>query len=305
MTRSLASVAAAGLLLGGCFTGDLDPLLGGVFVCEAAEDCAVGHECIDGLCVESDSVGGPELRIETPVQLDIFPEGVGGSLPIRLGGTGLTLTAEDSTDSDVGYVEIQIDGALIDTVHAGELESGIDVASVPIPAEAGLHHLMIVARHPDGTAFEGSSATSHIGFWVDDGAEHVGILSPPPAARVPLGDGDDLAMEIASLNFTFVNPGFTAPEDGQDRIGYVNLYIDSDVPSCLPDCNFDYQTSILPAGLSRVNRIVTEQGVLLPGEFGAARLQIVAQTTAHEPYYSSTDAIVFHQVPIQSVVSTP
>ena len=290
------------LVLPACFAGELDPDISGVFVCEAAIDCAVGLECIEGICVDGPGGGGPELLIEAPVQLDVFAEGGSPTLPLRLSGEGLTLTA-DATGSG-GYVEIQIDGALIDTVHEGDLAAGIDVTSLPMPIDPGLHHLTIIARHPDGSAFENEGAIDHIGFWIDDGEEHVGILSPPPAARVPLGEGAEMSIEVASLNFTFVNPGFTAPADGEEAIGYVNLYIDTAVPGCLPECNFDYQTSILPAGLSRVNRIISEQGVLLPDGFGAARLQIVAQTTTHQPYYraAATDSIVYHQVPIQSVV---
>jgi hypothetical protein len=298
-------VLAAIVSLSGCYEAELDALQSGVYVCDDSEDCALGLQCIDGLCIGSEDEVGPELQIDSPAQLEVFPVGSGGRLPMRISGVALELTSDPEGGFGQGYVEIQVDGALIDTVHAGSLEQGIDVDSVPFPLDAGLHHLRVIARHPDGTAYTNPAASEYIGFWVDDGAEHVGILSPAPSTRVPLGQGEELTLDIVSLNYTFVNPGFTAPDDPDPRIGYVNLFIDADVPNCLPACNFDYQTSITPAGLSRVNRITAEQGVLLPDGVGAARLQIVAETPANEPYIrgGNDGGVVFYQVPIQSVVT--
>ena len=303
--RTSVIVTLAVLAAGGCYEAELDARQSGVYSCDVTPDCAIGQQCIDGVCVNDEDETGPTIIIESPVQLDVYPQGAGGTLPVRVVGNNLELTADPQGELGTGYLEIQVDGALADTVHEGDLAAGVDVVSVPFPVEAGLHHLRVIARRPDGTAFDTEGATDDIGVWIDDGAEHIGILSPAPSTRVPLGQGEELNVEIVSLNFTFVNPGFTAPDDPDERIGYVNMFIDADVPNCLPACNFDYQTSILPAGLSRTNRIETEQGVLLPNGVGAARLQIVAQTISNQPYYRTNveNEIVFYQIPIQSVVT--
>ena len=170
----------------------------------------------------------------------------------------------------------------------------------------GLHHVVLSARRLTGERFDGPLSEAHVAFWVDDGEEHVGILSPAPASRVQLG-GEALAIEIAALNFTFVNPGFMDPTAGaESHQGYVHLFVDSDVPGCLPECNFEYQTSIIPRGLSRVNRLTAEQGLLLPEGVGTVRLQIVAQTTANLPYYQTNDPVVlvYDEVPVQSVLGS-
>ena len=80
----------------------------------------------------------------------------------------------------------------------------------------------------------------------------------------------------------------------------------ADVPGCLPECNFDYQTSIIPQGLSRVNRLRAEQGLLLPDGVGTVTLQIVAQTMANTPYYREEDPVelVYDEVPVQSVLGS-
>jgi hypothetical protein len=195
---------------------------------------------------------------------------------------------------------------VIDSIVEGDLEDGIQLDTLPLPQAPGLHHIRLVARHLDGEEFDGERAVAHAAFWVDNHEEQVGILSPPPGTKIPLGDGENLKVEIASLNFTFVNPGFIGPDEVDlTGLGYVHLYVDADVPSCLPGCNFDYQTSIIPAGLSRVNRIIAEEGVLLPEGVGTVKLQIVAQSPENAPYYrdEGTGEVVYYSVAIQSVAS--
>src|SRR5690606_29834320 len=190
------------------------------------------------------------------------------------------------------------------TVTNGDLRNGIDLSTLTLPKVAGLHHVVLLARRHNGEYFENEGAQAHVAFWVDDGREHVGILHPPPASRIP-SDAREIGLEVASLNFTFVNPGFLPPDAGvSPGQGYVHLYLDANVPSCLPSCNFDYQNSILPAGLSRVNRIAVEQNLLLPAGVSTIRLQIVAQTTAHTPYYrdEALQEVVYDEIPVQSVL---
>jgi hypothetical protein len=61
---------------------------------------------------------------------------------------------------------------------------------------------------------------------------------------------------------------------------------------------------LMPAGLSRVNRIITEQPIGLAADVGTVRLQIVAQNLENAPYHQDGGVgdVVFFSVPIQTVV---
>ena len=298
-------VATLTMLLSGCYLAELDPSISGVYVCDDHVDCALGQECLDGICVATSDVEGPVLQIAAPAQLEIFPLDDISALPLIVAGRNLNLGTEESEDPLAGYIEIQLDGALVDTVAAGSLDDGIEIDSLPLPQAPGLHHLRIIARRADGELFESEGAEATIGFWVDDGKEHIGILDPPPSARVPLFEDGGLQVEVAALNFTFMNPGFAGTEDAATPgLGYVHLYVDADIPTCLPGCNLDYQTTLMPAGLSRVNRIITEQPIGLAADVGTVRLQVVAQNLENAPYHQDGGVgdVVFFSVPIQTVV---
>jgi len=295
-----------GLLgLAGCYSAELDPEVAGVYVCEADIDCALGQVCGGGVCRPEGEPLGPALEVTDPPLLHVFPQG-SSNLPISIGGSHLQLTSQESEVLDAGYIEVYVDGALVDAVTDGDLEEGIDLDALAMPQTGGLHHLVISARHLDGQRFDNPESEAHLAFWVDDGAEHVGILSPAPAARVEQ-DLREVRVEVAALNFTFVNPGFLPPgQNIEPSLGYVHLFIDADVPGCLPTCNYDYQTSIIPPGLARVNRLIAERSLVLPEGLGTVHLQIVAQTPGNTPYYrdESNSDLVYDDVPIQSVLKT-
>lgn len=291
--------------LGACYQAELDPEALGVYVCEQDSDCALGSACIDGVCDDPDRSDDIALVVQSPAPLDVFPLGSTGAVPLTIGGRGVVLTAALDDAPEAGYIEISLDGALVDTITEGDLEAGIELDSVAFPREPGLHHIRLEARSADGEPLGRDGVSTSTAFWMDDGQEHVGILDPAPGTRLELTNDTQLAVEVASLNFTFANPGFSAPEDLQaERLGYVSLFLNTDIPSCLPDCNFDYQTTIVPAGLSRVNRIKVEQVLDLPEEIGTTQVQIVAQTMANAPYHREAGAgeLVYHMVPVQSVV---
>lgn len=293
------------LVLDGCYLAELDTSISGVYVCVDDIDCALGHECLDGVCVATEDVEGPVLQIAAPQQLEIFPIDGSAEMPLIVAGRNLNLGTDESEDPLAGYIEVELDGAVVESVAEGSLEDGIEIDSLPLPQAPGLHHLRIVARRTDGAYFESKGAEVAIGFWVDDGKEHVGILDPAPSARVPLFDDGGLQVEVAALNFTFMNPGYAGAEDATTPgLGYVHLYVDADIPSCLPGCNLDYQTTLMPAGLSRVNRIISDQPIGLAADVGTVRLQIVAQSLTNAPYYQDGGAgdVVFDSVPIQTVV---
>jgi len=303
MYSRVHAITIAACLAGGCFSADLDTDVSSVFVCEEDIECPVGLSCAGGLCRSTEDLTGPSIEILDPPMLEIFDIG-STTVPLTVRGSNFELTSVEGESQNAGYIEVYLDGELVDAITGGTLESGIDLPGMAAPTAPGLHHLVLSARRLSGERFESPESEAHVAFWVDDGEEHVGILSPAPASRVQLGE-DEMELEIAALNFTFVNPGFMAPSATPgDHEGYVHLFVDSDVPGCLPECNFDYQTSIIPRGLSRVNRLTAEQGLILPDGVGTVKLQIVAQTTANLPYYQSEDPVklVYDEVPVQSVL---
>ncbi len=305
MSTTFRLLSFAVILASGCFSADLDTSVSSVFVCEDDADCAVGHSCLDGLCRAPGEFNGPTLEIVDPPMLGVFQPG-DVNVPVTVQGTTLELSSVEDDSPNVGYIEVYLDGVLVDAVTEGALESGVNLSPLTTPTEPGLHHIVLSARHLDGERFENPESEAHVAFWVDNGEEHVGILSPAPGSRVQIGTGQ-IEVEIAALNFTFVNPGFLPPTgNGGDHEGYVHLFVDADVPGCLPSCNFDYQTSIIPEGLSRVNRIRAEQGLVLPDGVGTVTLQIVAQTMANTPYYREGDDVelVYDEVPVQSVLGS-
>ncbi len=296
------------LSLGGlstaCYGTELDTSIDGLFACDADSDCTLGSVCSAGICLDRASLEGPSVRVLEPPPLAVFPAGDTTTIPLVVSGEDLVLTDGSTEEPNAGYIEVLLDGAVVDTITEGDLEAGVAIASIIAPEDAGLHHIGLVARRLDGELFSGEEAAVASAFWIDDGREHVGILDPAPGFKVAL-ESDDLSIEIAALNFTFVNPGFVDPQEfDEPGAGYVHLYIDADVPTCIPACNFTHQAAIMPPGLSRVNRLVAERGVLLPGELGTTRIQIVAQDLLQQPYYREGDAteLVFHQVPVQSIV---
>ncbi len=303
-TNDLLFSLALAATVTGCYGLELDPGIDDVYVCEVDSECALGSACVAGVCRDQASLEGPRIRVLEPPLLAAFPIDQTTAIPIVVGGESLVLSDGDSDDAQAGYIEVLLDGAVVDTITEGDLEAGVSLSSVAAPEAAGLHHIGLVARRLDGEPFNGEDAAVASAFWIDDGREHVGILSPAPGFKVAL-ESEELAIEIASLNFTFVNPGFTDPSEvDQNGSGYVHLYIDANVPNCIPSCNFEHQSAIMPAGLSRVNRLEAERGVLLPGELGTTRIQIVGQNLLQEPYYREGDTteLVFHQVPVQSIV---
>ncbi len=305
MSTTFRFLSLAVVLGSGCFSAELDTSVSSVFVCEDDTECAVGFSCVEGLCREPGEFNGPSLEIVDPPMLGVFQPG-DARISVTVRGTSLDLSSVDDDSPRAGYIEVYLDGVLVDAVTEGALESGVQFSSFETPAEPGLHHVVLSARHLDGERFENIESEAYIAFWVDDGQEHVGILSPAPGSRVQIGT-DQLEVEIAALNFTFANPGFLPPgEPGIGQEGYVHLFVDADVPGCLPACNFDYQTSIIPQGLSRVNRIRAEQGLLLPEGVGTVNLQIVAQTMTNSPYYREGDDVelVYDEVPVQSILGS-
>lgn len=308
MTRRvrLCTCLCVGLGSGSCYDATLDPDISGVFACEETEECGIGLQCIDAVCVATDQIVGPVIEIQSPPSLAAFRMGVDRDLSLILRGTNLFLTSDpNSRDPLAGYIDVYLDGVIQGTVFSGNLDQGLTVPPLTLPAQPGLHHIRVAAHRIDGAPFTTPQAQANYAFWVDDGHEHIGILEPAPASKVAKNPDGSVRVEVASLNFTFVNPGFVSQEETPaDPEGYVSLYVDAQVPECLPACTRQYpqyQATLVPAGLSRVNRIAADQAVFLPDHAGTVKLQVVAQDIVHEPYsrQGSENDFVFHTVPIQ------
>lgn len=307
-TRILASALAVTALTQ-CYAAEFDPTVSGVFYCESDADCTLGQRCGDGICRAVGEAFGPTLEITDPPLLQVFPQGGASSFQVDISGTDLALTNElDMVDDPyAGYLQVFVDGALATGVTEGALEDGVTIGNLPMPTQPGLHHVVVKAYHVDGDRFDNPESEAHTAFWVDDGREHVGILTPAPAAELDLQE-PSVSVEVAALNFTFVNPGYVNQNDtdANQRAGYVRLYVDANVPTCLPSCNINYQAAFLPPGLSRVNRMTAENALILPEGIGTIRLQIVAQSTLNTPY--SRDSLdgefVYYELPVQSVVGS-
>lgn len=308
--RILRMLSCFGLGFTACYDATLDPDISGVFACEETDECGIGLQCVNSVCVATDEIVGPVLEIQNPPPLSVLRHGVDHEIALVLRGENLFLTSDiESQDPLAGYIDVHVDGALQTTVTVGNLSQGITLSGLTVPQQPGLHHVRLAARHVDGAPFTTARSEVNFPFWLDDGNEHIGILEPAPMGRVLKNADGSLRVEVASLNFTFVNPGFVPMEEAPTNPeGYVSLYVDAQVPECLPSCTRDfpqYQATLVPAGLSRVNRIVADQAVFLPQQAGTVKLQVVAQDVVHQPYSragSDTD-FVFYSVPIQPTMA--
>ena len=279
------------LTLTGCYDQELDPTLDGVFFCEADADCALGSVCEAQECIRVESVVEPELEVLSPVELQTFASGDPGTLAIAVAGRGMTL---GETGTNPGYVEVLLDGAAVASFTSGDLALGVENPEVTLPTAPGLHHLSFIAMKPDGTRYDADSAFASVGFWIDDGEEHLGVLRPAPGMNVDA----NTVVEVASLNLTLSNPSFTAEDSAEERVAYGHLYIDTGVPGCLPDCNQEHHTMVAPSGLSKVNRIVVPDADL-PVKLGTTWIHVVAQSMSQGPYTRTDTSVVTHGVAIQ------
>lgn len=310
MTRHSLGALLFGISSSGCYDATLDPEVSGVYACEDTRDCGLGLECVDSVCISAEELVGPVLEIQSPEPLTALVYGVDSTVSLIVRADNFILTNDaNSSDPLSGYVDVYVDGVVQTTLTSGNIAEGIPVTQLPISPIAGLHHVRLAARHVDGSPFSTARSELNFPFWLDDGNEHIGIVDPAPTSRVFRSSLGAVRVEIASLNFTFVNPGFLSPDESPtDPAGYVSIYIDAQVPECLPDCPKtlpQYQAALYPAGLSRVNRLVADQAVVLPDQAGTVKLQVVAQDIVHQPYSrsgSETD-FVFYSVPIQPVTA--
>lgn len=291
-------------MMAGCYTAEVDPLLEATYPCDKDSDCALGQTCVIDVCSDGTTPIGPRVEILGPELLQVFPAGSDVSVPIVVGGEGLVLQ-EPGGDNvrGEGHVEVRIDGDVVETITAGDLEGRVETDPQALPAAPGLHRVQVIARQNDGTPYPNEEARIVGAFWIDDGNEHVAFLKPAPDTEIVIGESRDLEIEVVALNFALVNPGLVPTDDlAASRQGHVHVFFDRQIPDCLPDCNFNYESTGFPM-VDPVSRLSVEGGVIGSTTPGTYPLSVVAQTSAHEPYYreSSPDELLFDLIDVLMV----
>ena len=286
------SIVAAAILshVAACYSAEVDPLLEATYACEQDSDCALGQTCLLELCTDGSTLLGPAPEILGPELLQVFPAGTDIMMPIVVGGEGLDLEEPGGENvAGEGHIEVRVDGEMFELITAGDLEGRVQTSPLVVPTVAGLHRIQVIARQNDGAAYANAEARATSAFWVDDGEEHVAFLRPTPGTEIPIGEGDQLEIEVVALNFALVNPGLVPTTELQaPGQGHVHVFFDRQIPDCLPDCNFNYESTGFPAE-NPVSRLSVEGGVLGSSTPGTYPLAVVAQDSAHQPYYRASN----------------
>lgn len=298
-------VAALSTTAAGCYSAEVDPALEATYSCESDSDCAAGQTCVLQLCTDGSTPLGPSPEVFGPELLQVFPAGGEVLMPIVVGGAGLEL-GEGGGDNVAGEgsVDVYVDDELYETLVAGTLEARVQTAPLEVPNEPGLHRIEVVARQNDGSAYPNPEARAVSAFWVDDGREHIGFLRPTPNTEVVIGRGNELQIEVVTLNFTMLNPGFVDTEDlSKPGQGHIHVFFDRNIPDCLPDCNFNYESTGFPQMGETSSRLEVEGGVIGSQTEGTFPLEVVAQDSAHQPYYreGAPDDLLFEVINVLMV----
>jgi hypothetical protein len=143
----------------------------------------------------------PAIAIFSPANLAVFVPGW-EEMRITIEVTDLDL-AEPGGENEpgMGHIEVYLDGDLLDVLTNLNAMGLAETEQFALPSTGGIHRIHAIARHNDGTAYEGTQAQSHGVFWINDGKEHIAIVAPDPHTEVPIGT--DLEIEVAMLNWLF------------------------------------------------------------------------------------------------------
>ena len=298
-----AAVLSICLAWSGCYSGEFDPELDGIYACVSQDECPDGFRCSDAVCQDD---RGPALVIQGPEKLQIFDnDDLRRELTITVRGAGLSLAEPGGSHvKGQGYIELRIDGeeetAIIDS---GFVESSIAVGGLEWPKRPGIHRIEAIARRNDGRAYDNPSARVQSAFWIDDGRPHVAIIAPLPG--VAIANGEAVDVEIQTINFDLVEPGH-APETGVS--GHAHLFVNKVIPACLeeePTCNGGYVAVLFPPDTS-VGTNARFTGELAtrfaPGDLP---LSVVLQSHQHEPYPSSDPLkVVYDSIAIRVLANS-
>ncbi|MCH9685165.1 MAG: hypothetical protein K0V04_27255 [Deltaproteobacteria bacterium] len=252
---ALSFVGACTLMVGGCYTVEFDPTVGGAFRCNLEDEeidssCPSGMSCVNDHCEDEEAL--PSLAVLSPedqLVLETSATVQGGADPfalsIRVQGS-LTLVSATSGAEHVfgeGHVAVFIDNeeqAIID-------EGGIS-SSTPVEIEItnnvpGPHRIALQARRNDGVDYDNEGAFATRLFWLENELEvglrpFVAIKSPWPHTAFSTDD-EDIEVELITRNFTLVPPNTMQA----DSTGHSHIYYDTPWPDCVlqPDgCDKDY-----------------------------------------------------------------
>ncbi len=242
------------LILGGCFTADLDPTAIGVFACsdESEDACPGDLSCVNGRCEAPDTlpdvvIGFPEVDQELP-----FEDEVGATRMVNVTVSGtLVLVNEVFGTPHVfgeGHLEVVADDRPPVIVDAGALGG---ILSVPVVFDntLGPHRISVRAIRNDGIPYDHGEALANRLFFISDGTTPMlGITRPWPGDAFPL-DATTIEVEASVLRFA-LRP---AVENGlpEALTGHLHVYYDRDIDACLADvggCDNEYLTTIVQEG---------------------------------------------------------
>jgi hypothetical protein len=267
------------LVLGACFTADLDPDLTGVFACSETEPCPGELLCVNARCEQGPA---PRVEIRNPEEEEakplVDPEEVDGderTVTLSLGGT-LDLVDPDENSDNVfgeGHLEVFVDDRSVGTIASGALSGGVTFA-VTVPNEIGPVRISVHALRNDGSRYDNPEAIARRLFWIDDGSTPlVGITEPWPGASFSL-DAQVIPVEAKVLHFNLqpANPQASP----QVATGHVHIYYDVMLDSCLDDsvCDGSYITTVVGTFAS--------QATLPDSAAGAAKVSAVLRNINHQ-----------------------
>ncbi len=275
-------------ITGACFTAQFDGDADAVFFCQADEDCQEGQVCSAlNRCLNDP---GPSLTIKGPESLQLIQYVGVPQITMSLVGSDLKLVAQgQGVVEGEGYVELRLNGVLLETFSEGDLGAGLTHNSAPgVLAQAGIQRLTARAYRADGTPYENPSASTQQLFWLDDGEPHVAVKNLYPGESLPAGD--DIEVEVVTINFDLIDPESDSDFDPLDRLqrGHVHIYANKgDLRDCLPGCNSSYEVTAWPDdGVPRNSASGTIDNV--PGVAGDFKVSVMLNYTDHIPYPAET-----------------
>lgn len=305
MRRPLLTAAIV-LCSNACLADEVEQAESEVFACASQDDCDDAEACLLSRCTAQ---ALPFVEIRTPEAFATFPLDTPGapiSFAVSIGGRDLDLVDPISSGEGTvgeGYIELSIDGTVIETITAGSLAGSIPISGVELPDPTpGPHRISVRARRADGVAYDNPQSQDIQLIWLDDGKPRVGIVEPLPDTEFGLEEAE-VDVRIATLNFDLVPAAATRDTPH----GHAHIHYDDIFPACVdaPTCDCCYiaiaspQPSDIPA-----QGFLTEwtQPVVLPGaSAGAATLTAILRNTMHTPFFGDDGAVVFDQIQVQRV----
>ena len=193
LSGTIAGISLGALLLGGCYTTDLDPGLGSVFACTQVEaNCPSGLSCVNGVCESSEGV--PRVLVTNPEDeqrfvtatpdIPIGPPPDPLTIEIRIQGE-LDLVEFDPDQAHVfgeGHVVVTVDGAQQAIIDTGSIDNPTAV-TIDIDNQAGPHRITAQAVRNDGVPYDNPESTGTRLIWIE--SEAVEGLRPFVAIKSP------------------------------------------------------------------------------------------------------------------------